>query len=319
VLNDNPKVKPHLRARVEQAMVALNYQPSALARGMRSQTAQVIGLILPDIRNPFFTMLARAIEDVAHESGYGLLLCNSDEDPDKEQRYAEILLAQRVAGVIISSASTDLYEPLQARDIPLVCIARPIAECSVDTVLLNSEAGSHMATEHLTALGHRRIGLILGLWDEIASQERFQGYERALEDAGIPLDPDLVLHGGLTEEGGYAEAMELLEAEARPTALVVTNRDMALGALRAIQSLGLQVPNELSVVSYGDMPCFSLFQPSLTVLRQPVYELGLEAAKLLLRQIQGEKPPSHKVIRLAPMLVVGASTAPPPPGPGSAG
>jgi LacI family transcriptional regulator len=293
-------------------MQELSYQPSALARGMRSQTAQVIGLILPDIGNPFFTSLARAIEDTAHENGYGLLLCNSDEDPDKEQRYAEIMLAQRVAGVILIPASMDLCEPLQMRDIPLVCVARPIPECPVDTVLLDSEAGSRMVTEHLIELGHRRIGLIVGLWDAIVSQERFQGYKRALEDASIPFDPDLVRYGGLTEDGGYHGALELLEPGNHPTALFVTNNDMALGALRAIQASGIQVPHDLSVASFGDMPGFSLFRPSLTVVQQPVYELGLEAANLLLRRIRGKAPPSHVLMRLAPVLVVGDSTAPPP-------
>ena len=312
VLNNNPKVKPHLQTRVEQAMQDLDYQPSALAQGMRSQTAQVIGLILPDIGNPFFTSLARAIEDAAHENRYGLLLCNSDEDPEKEQIYAEIMLAQRVAGVILVPASMDLCEPLQTRDIPLVCVARPIPECPVDTVLLDCESGSRMVTEHIIELGHRRIGLIVGLWDSIVSQERFQGYKRALEDAGIPFDPDLVHYGGLTEEGGYQKALEILKPETRPTALFVTNNDMALGALRAIQAKGIQVPNDLSVASFGDMPCFSLFRPSLTVIQQPVYELGREAANLLLRRIRGEAPPSHVLMRLAPMLVVGESTAPPP-------
>lgn len=312
VLNNNPKVKPPLRTRVEQAMQELSYQPSALARGMRSQTAQVIGLILPDIGNPFFTSLARAIEDAAHESGYGLLLCNSDEDPDKEQRYADILLAQRVAGVILIPASMDLCEPLQTRDIPLVCVARPIPECPVDTVLLDSKSGSRMVTRHLIELGHRRIGLIVGLRDAIVSQERFQGFKRTLEDAGIPFDPDLVRYGSLTEDGGYQKALELLESQPHPTALFVTNNDMALGALRAIQARGIQVPHDLSVASFGDMPCFSLFRPSLTVVQQPVYELGLEAANLLLRRIRGKAPPSHVLMRLAPNLVVGGSTAPPP-------
>jgi DNA-binding LacI/PurR family transcriptional regulator len=268
-------------------------------------------LILPDIGNPFFTALARAIEDAAHESGYGLLLCNSDEDPEKEQDYAEILLAQRVSGVILIPASMDLCEPLQARDIPLVCVERPIPECPVDTVLLDNESGSRMATGHLIELGHRRIGLIVGLWDAPVSQERFQGYEQALKDAGIPLDPDLVRYRGLTEEGGYQRALELLESEYQPTALFVTSNDMALGALRAIQSRGVRVPDALSVVSFGDMPCFSLFRPSLTVVQQPAYELGLKAANLLLRRIRGEAPPAYVLMRLAPMLVVGGSTAPP--------
>ena len=311
VLNDNPKVKPHLRARVEQAMQELNYQPSALARGMRSQTAQVIGLILPDIGNPFFTALARAIEDAAHESGYGLLLCNSDEDPDKEQRYAEILLAQRVAGVVLIPASMDLCEPLQTRDIPLVCVERPVPECPVDTVLLDNEAGSRMAAGHLIELGHRRIGLIVGLLDAAVSQERLQGYRRALGDAGIPFDPDLVRYGGLTEQGGYQKAMELLEPGNQPTALFVTSNAMALGALRAIQARRVRVPDALSVASFGDMPCFSLFRPPLTVVQQPAYELGLQAAHLLLRRIKGEAPPDHVLMRLPPILVVGGSTAPP--------
>ena len=293
-------------------MKDLDYQPSALARGMRSQTAQVIGLILPDIGNPFFTALARAIEDAAHESGYGLLLCNSDEDPEKEQHYAEILLAQRVAGIVLTPAAGELCEPLQACDIPLVCVERPIPGYPVDTVLLDNESGSRMATGYLIELGHRRIGLIVGLEDGAISQERFQGYEQALKEAGLPIDPDLVRYGGLAEEGGYQRAQQLLDSgNPPPTALFVSNNELALGALRAIQSRGIQVPEALSVASFGDMPCFSLFRPSLTVVRQPTYQLGLEAAKLLLQRIGGQAPPAPVLMRLAPMLVVGESTAPP--------
>jgi DNA-binding LacI/PurR family transcriptional regulator len=151
----------------------------------------------------------------------------------------------------------------------------------------------------------------VGLRHAAVSRERFRGYRQALQAAGVPLDVDLVRYGGLTEEGGYQSARDLLAADEPPTALFVTNNELALGALRAIQSLAIQVPEELSVASFGDMPGFSLFRPPLTVVRQPVYELGLEAANLLLRRIRGEAPPSHILVRLAPELVVGGSTAPP--------
>jgi len=309
VLNDNPRVRPPLRDRVEQAIEELDYKPSALARGMRSQSSRVIGLILPDIENPFFTSLARAIEDAAHASRYSVLLCNSDDDPQKEQVYAEVMLAERVAGVILIPASAELCDPLLKRNIPLVCVDRPLPDCRVDTVRLDDELGGRLATEHLIASGHRRIGLIAGLRLAIVNQERLQGYKRALEAAGISFDPALVRHGDFQESGGYRATRELLELETRPTALFVTSHLMAAGALRAIREKGLQVPQDLSVVTFGETPWLSLFTPSLTTVRSPIYEMGKEAANLLLRRIKGEAPQSPVLVQLAPQLVVGESTA----------
>ena len=315
VLNKNPRVKPHLRARVERAIRELNYQPSALARGMRSQTAQVLGLIVPDIQDPFFPSLARAIEDTAHESRYSLLLCNSDEDPDKELRYVEVMLTQRVAGLILIPASADLCEALQQSNMPLVCAVRPLPACQVDTVLLDNELGGRLAMEHLIALGHRRIGLIIGFRDGSVSQERFDGYRAALAAAQVPFDPELVRYGGLAELGGYEGTSELLTRERPPTALLVTNYHLTIGVLQAIQDAGIRMPHDLSLVSFADMPGISAFKPSLTVVRQPIYEMGREAANLLLRHIKKEAPQSPMLVRLAPELVVRESTGRPRAGP----
>lgn len=311
VLNKNPRVKPHLRTRVEQAIRELNYQPSALARGMRSQTAQILGVIVPDIQDPFFASLARAVEDTAYKNQYNLLLCSSDNDPDKEPGCAEMMLTQRVAGLILVPASTELCQPLQESNVPLVFAVRPLAAYQVDTVLLDSELGGRLATEHLIELGHRRIGLISGSRHGSETQECLAGYQTALADAQVPFDPNLVRHGDLAEEGAYQRALELLNQEQPPTALLVTGNYLATGVLQAIQARGMRIPGDLALVIVGDVPGLSMFKPSMTVVRQPIYGMGQEAASLLLRRIRGEAPQSPLLVRLAPELIVGESTAPP--------
>ena len=311
VLNKNPRVKPHLRTRVEQAIRELNYQPSALARGMRSQTAQILGVIVPDIQDPFFASLARAVEDTAYENQYNLLLCSSDKDPSKELGCAEMMLTQRVAGLILVPASTALCQPLQESNVPLVFAVRPLAAYQVDTVLLDSELGGRLATEHLIELGHRRIGLISVSRHGNETQECLAGYQTALADAQVPFDPNLVRHGDLAEEGAYQRALELLNQEQPPTALLVTGNYLATRILQAIQARGMRIPGDLALVIVGDVPGLSMFQPSMTVVRQPIYGMGQEAASLLLRRIRGEAPQSPLLVRLAPELIVGESTASP--------
>lgn len=310
VLNDNPRVKAHLQIRVEKAIRELNYQPSLLAQGMRSQVARVIGLIIPDIEHPYLTSLARIIEDTAHENGYSVLFCNSDQDPTKEKHYANVMLKQRVAGVILVPATGDLCEPLQRGNIPLVCMLRPLPDCPVDTVMLDNVLGGRLATDHLIALGHRRIALVAGVPEQVVSQERAEGYRKALQDSGIPYDPELVRFGGFRERGGYTSALELLDQ--KPTAIYVTSDYLAIGALRAVQERGIQVPEALSVVSISDERSFSLFRPPLTIVLQPARAIGREAANLLFQRIQDDSPRTPVLKRFAPELIVKGSTAAPP-------
>jgi DNA-binding LacI/PurR family transcriptional regulator len=311
VLNQNPRVKPHLRERVLQAMAELDYRPSGIARNMRNQSARVIGLIISDIQNPFFTALVRAVEDVAYENQYTVLLCNSDEDPQKEQLYADVLSTERVAGVIIVPTSRDSCIPLLSRHIPVVMADRKVAGPATDSVTLDNIGGAYQATAHLIGLGHRRIGLVAAPLHVSVGLERRQGYEKALREHGIPLDESVIRTGNFKESGGYRAASELLDLDPRPTAIFAINNLMTMGTLQAIHERGLRIPEDISVIGFDDMPWLPLLVPPLTAVRQPVYQIGAEAARLLFRRMrEGPQKPVETIV-LQPELIIRGSTAPP--------
>jgi len=311
VLNNNPHVKPHLRERVLHAINELGYQPSGIARNMRSQSIHVIGLIISDIQNPFFTALVRAVEDVAYENQYTVLLCNSDEDVRKEQLYIDVLSKERVAGVIIVPTGKECYTPLLNLKVPIVAVDRKVPDLVTDSVVIDNVAGAYAATTHLIQLGHRRIGLVGAPLTVSVGWERRQGYEQALREYQIPVDESLIRTGNFKESGGYQAAQALLSLDPRPTAIFSVNNLMTMGTLEAIHERGLRLPDDISVVGFDDMPWLSLLTPPLTTVRQPTYQIGLEAARLLFRRLQGECPESPQAIVLQPELILRGSTSAP--------
>jgi LacI family transcriptional regulator len=311
VLNHNPRVKARLREQVLQAIADLDYRPSGIARNMRGQSVRVIGLIISDIQNPFFTTLVRAVEDVAHQNQYTVLLCNSDEDPQKEQLYVDVLSRERVAGVIIVPTDKDCCSPLLNGRIPVVMVDRKVPGLDTDSVVLDNVAGAYQATAHLTGLGHRRIGLVSAPLRVSVGLERRQGYERALQERGLPVDETLICVGNFKESGGYEAAKELLGLDPRPTAIFAVNNLMTMGTLQAIYEQGLQIPRDISLVGFDDLPWFPLLVPPLTAVGQPTYQIGAEAARLLFHRLrEGAQDPVRAVV-LQPELIVRGSTAAP--------
>ncbi len=311
VLNQNPRVKPHLRERVLQAMTELDYRPSGIARNMRNQSARVIGLIISDIQNPFFTALVRAVEDVAYANQYTVLLCNSDEDPQKEQLYVDVLSTERVAGVIIVPTSGDCCTPLLNRHTPVVMVDRKVPGLATDSVTLDNVAGAYQATAHLIGLGHRRIGLVGAPLHVSVGLERRQGYEKALREREIPVDETIIRTGNFKESGGYGAASELLGLDPRPTAIFAVNNLMTMGTLQAIHERGLRIPRDISIIGFDDMPWLPLLVPPLTAVRQPTYQIGAEAARLLFRRLREGSQEPVKTIVLQPELIIrGSATAP---------
>lgn len=311
VLNHDPRVKAHLRQRVLEAVAELDYHPSRIARGMRNQTVAVIGLIISDIQNPFFTALVRAVEDVAYSHQYTVILCNSDEDPQKEQLYARVLIGERVSGVIIVPTCQEACHLLLKRGLPLVVVDRKLPGVKADSVTLDNTAGAYAATRHLIQLGHTRIGLVSAPLHVSVGLERRLGYEKAMLEAGLPLDETLIRTGDFKETGGYRATKDLLRLDPRPTAIFVVNNLMTTGALQAIHELGLRIPEDLSVVGFDDMPWLSLLTPPLTAVRQPVYEIGRAAAQLLFERINLDTVGPNREIVLQPELIVRGSAAPP--------
>jgi DNA-binding LacI/PurR family transcriptional regulator len=297
VLNNKPSVSSELRSKVLEAVGELNYQRNRVARSLRVKTSQIIGLIISDIQNPFFTSIVRGVEDLAYEHSYTLLLCNSDEDPDKERLYIDTMLAERVAGVIISPvAEVDNYSSvLLEAGVPIVAMDRRMRDLDVDTVLVNNVEGAYQAVSHLIELGHRRIGFIGGPLQTTTGRERHEGYKKALTEHGISLEQSLLKIGDFKQDSGYQIVCELLEMDDSPVAVFTANNLMTLGALNAIHEKGLSIPQDMAIVGFDDMPWAPSLDPPLTAVAQPTYELGQTAADLLLRRVADPKRPVEQI------------------------
>jgi LacI family transcriptional regulator/LacI family repressor for deo operon, udp, cdd, tsx, nupC, and nupG len=307
VLTGSPLVNEETRARVQQAMDALDYRPNRVARRLRRDTARasLIGLIVPDIQNPFFAELVRGVESVAQQHGYMVFLGNSDEDAAKEKRYVDLMLAESVDGLILppSSDNAQALSALARAGLPVVCVDRRVPKVTLDAVIADNVHGAYAAVDHLLRLGHRRIGFVVGRPQLSTSKERLQGYRTALEEHGLALDAALVREGDSRQSGGRDMARELLTLPHPPTALLVGNNLMTLGALETIHALGLRIPDDVAVVGYDDMPWALALDPPLTAVRQPSYELGRRAAELLLQRVEDPKRSTSLVV-LQPELVV---------------
>ena len=304
VLNDRGRVNAEVVANVQAAIQALHYTPNRAARSLRTQQSRIIGLLISDIQNPFFTVLVRGIEDVVQQNGYSLILCNSDENEQKERQYIEVLCAEHVAGAIIvptheNQRSMRIFDN---QHIPVVAVDRRVP--NVDTVLVDNKRGAYEAVSHLITNGYQRIGIITGPHNTTTGRERLEGYYKALEEAGIAIDPAIMRSGSFKMDSGRALANELLDVEPGIDALFITNNLMTLGALQALHDRNLQVPNDIGIVGFDEMPWATLGSISLTTVTQPVYEIGSTAAMRLFQRLQNPQAFTNQEIVLAATLCV---------------
>ncbi len=310
VLADKPHVSLAVRERVLAAVAALDFRPSRIARSLRSQRSQVLGLIISDIQNPFFTTMVRAIEDVAYQHRYTLVLCNTDEDPAKETLYIDLMLAENVAGVLISpTTETDTsYQRLAEVEIPAVAIDRRAASSLMDTVVVDNVGATRALICHLIADGHRRIGAVLGTPVATTGHERYEGYVQALQAHQIAVEPELIRTGIPNMETGYRLVHALLDLAVPPTAIFTGNNLLTLGALKAIHERNLHIPDDVALVAFDEMDWMFVMKPALTVVAQPVYEMGRTAAELLLARIADKQRPVQEII-LQPTIHIRQSCA----------
>lgn len=287
-LNGKSTVNPELVGRVRSAAAELGYHPNGLARSLRKQQTAVLGLIISDVANPFFTSVARGVEDVALTGGYSVVLCNSDENLDKERRYLNVAVQERMAGVVLSpTAAATSVDVLRGRGTPVVAVDRPLA--GVDQVLVDTRRAAAEATTHLVRAGYRRIGCISGPEGIRTADDRLAGYLDALDAAGIRREAGLVRRTEYRAEGAHRAAEELLGAARPVDALLVANSTQAIGTLEALGAAGRRVGAEVGVVAFDDAPWATLVSPPLTVVAQPAYELGALAARLLLDRIDDNR------------------------------
>jgi LacI family transcriptional regulator len=319
VVNGTGYTSADTRARVEAAIEELGYVPNALARQLRSKRTKSIALLVADISNPFFTTIARGVEDFFNGHGYSVMFCNTDEDVAEEEQYLLMLIERQIDGVLLVPArsSGESFDLLRAHRVPVVAIDRRVASRDVDSVRCDSEAGAHALVQHLVELGHRRIAVLTGSAAISTSIDRVAGARRALEEAGLELPDSLVHYGGYNfgksnQADGHRMAFEMLEADGeRPTAVFCANNFIAFGAIRALREKGVRVPDDMSVVAFDDLPEEWVSEPFLTVARQPAYEIGRSAATLLLDHITGAHQPHGESVVLPFELIIRRSSAPP--------
>ena len=296
-LNNTGYVSREVRARVFQAAKELNYVPNAVASSLRSRKTQLIAL-LAGITNPFWASVARGIEEVATEAGYGVLLCNTDDDPAKEARYIYQLVRRRIDGLIIAATrdSAPILRDL-GRHQPFVLIDRVVDGVQADTVRGDNCGAAYRMTEHLLSTGYRRIGVISGSRNVSTAEERVAGYQAAMAEAGITPEQQegMILYGKYTESWGYAATHQFMSRSNPPDALFAANNFIALGVLEALHTLGLNVPQDVAVVCFDDTTNL----PSarfLTTASQPAEHMGREATRLLLERLSDPDRPSEEVL-----------------------
>ena len=291
VVNHKSHVGKKLRERVEAAIRKLNYRPNLLARSLAKQRTHTLGMIVPDIANPFFPLVVRGAEDAAQKRGYNLLLCNSDDILEKEENALELLLSKRVDGILLTKAVKDLSPSLRRMiaevNIPIVLVMRTCPKLSKDAVITDDYKGAYEAVCHLARVGRRRIGLIGGPLKVSNGKARWQGFHDALAANNLTYQPELMIEGDYRLESGYRGGHVLLSH--RPDGIYVANYLMTVGLLKAAEEMGLECPRDFGLVSFDDYPWLGIFRPRLTTVELPKYQLGAQAAELLLDRIGGKR------------------------------
>jgi len=305
VLSGAGGVASGLQRRVYDAAKALNYRPNRAARNLRAGSNQIVGVLIPDIENPFFISVVCGIEEVLQTAGYSLLLANFNESPEREQVQLASLRAEGVAGLIFASSRkpAEEYKRFVDAGTPMAAVSRVIAGLNIDTVTVDNAEGARTAVSHLISLGHRRIAIINGPLSLNTARERQGGYEQAFRDAGLSVPAELVRYGDFRQAGGF-HAMKTLLAEAeRPTAVFTASNLMTLGALEAIHESNLEIPADIAVVGFDDMPWATSLRPPLTTVAQPATEVGRTAARMLLDRLYDPRRPQRQAVLNTRLIV----------------
>lgn len=316
VINGTKVVSPRRTQKVRQAMDTLDYHVDQNARSLRTGKSWAVGVIIPDLTNPFYTQVIAAAEEVATGAGYSLFLCNSNDDPAQEQRQLDMLFSHRVAAVLIASCDSSVaYDRLIRRRFPLVFFDRipPGSHgCSVET---DNRLAAYLATRHLLELGHRLIAILAGNIQRSTHAQRLEGFRKAMQEAGLPARDEYCGLSGLTVQAAYQFSLGLLQSPQAPTAVFCTSNNLLLGCFRALESVGLCCPEDVSIIGFDDFPWNETLRPAVTTVAQPTAALGTKAMEMLLERIsasnKGREIPDQRVV-LPPELRVRNSTAPPP-------
>lgn len=304
-------VREKNRLAIENAVKKLHYVPNEVARSLKTQQTRVIGVVIPELSNAFITSIISSMEDILRKQDYAVIVCDCRSDPKREKEAVEFLLHRRVDGLInmaTDATGAHLKAALNA-NIPVLLIDRLVESLrgKVSAVVIDNAHAAGQAVRKLTELGHRKIGLVLGSPNLYTTNQRLTGYLNALKDAGITPTEEYIRYGNYTMDGGYQAVSDLLKLKDRPTALFVTNFEMTLGTILALQHSGIRVPEDLSVIGFDMLELFGEIFPDLTLIRQPQLSIGREAANLMLDLLMNRDAVSHRIVTLSTELTEGRS------------
>lgn len=314
VLSDSPRISQDTKDKVRLALDELNYHPNAFARGLVTNTAGAIGIIIPPsmdefFRNPFFAEMMSGVSEVARREGFDTVISTSGRS---EIDVLEAMIrGRRVDGVLLlrSQVNDPAIRKVLDHDFPVTLLGRPAEDFPISYVNNDNVKAAYQATMHLIGLGHKRIGFLGGSDELIVTADRLQGYREALQEGGLPIDPLLKVSSFFVEQGGYLGMMRLLAMSDRPTAVLASDDILAFGAMRAAGELGYRLPQDLSIIGFNDIRLAELANPPLTSVRVHMHELGVAALNLLVQQIRGvQKEPTHEIVDCE--LVIRASCGP---------
>ncbi|GAQ24816.1 LacI family DNA-binding transcriptional regulator [Tepidanaerobacter syntrophicus] len=297
------------RNKVLKVIDEYNYIPSALATGLVTKKTNTIGLLLPDISNAFFAELARGVEDGANCEGYNVILCNTDDDPEKENQYLSVLKSKHVDGIVFLSTALSNHgeiRELNSKGFPVIVLDRAFDDEDILAVFIDNVMGGYLATKHLTEFGHEAIGCITGPLKPKLAIQRLEGYKKALKEAHIDFNEELIYEGNFKTKSGELGAKKLLKAGA--TAIFASNDMMAYGVYKAVHDEGLSIPYDISVVGFDDIFLSEILSPPLTSVKQPTYEMGIISAAMLIKKIKNEELKQLRV-EYKPTLSVRKSVA----------
>ncbi len=313
VLADFNGIKENTRNKVLDVIKDLNYEVDSVARSLRQNRTYTIGIIVSNVLSQFYSIIAKSVEDKALESGYKLILCNGDDDPLKELEYLKILKSNKVDGIILTPTgkNAEYISNIIESGINVVLLDRLVKGVKCDAVLVDNYKGSYTATEYLLGRGYKNIAFIGGYIDRTTGRRRLDGYSKAIRGAGLKINNDLIKIGDFKKESGIKLTNELIKKGNRPDAIFAANIDMTLGCLIAIKEAGLSVPEDIAIIGFDDPDWSIIVEPPLTVISQPVYNLGLKATEILIKNINDKKSYSGNktsIITLETNLIIRNST-----------
>ena len=310
-LADSPLVNKVTKQRVVQVAQALGYERNELALGLVKGSSKVVGLIIPDITNPFFSDIARGVGDIANHFGYGVILCNTDGRADREISYVRLLRRKRVDALILASTTIEApyLKEVEHAKLPYILVSRLCRSVDAPYIVVNDREGARLAVEHLVHLGHQRIGFIGGPQDVQASQDRMAGYREVLRERALSEDEHWICYADFTQAAGREAARRMLAQASRPTAIFAANDVTALGVMEVADEIGLKIPIDLSLVGYDDISYASLPRIQLTTVAQPAFEMGQISAEWLLSVVEGHPRPTLRRV-ITPRLMIRSTTAP---------